>query len=221
MLEVVLENIIGLFYSLFRHDVNVVPFTRIDKRTRFEGRNRVGRGSVLIRSEVGAYSYVGNNCVLTNARVGRFCSIASNVVLVSGTHPTSQFVGTHPVFFSPTTPVGSGFVDKELFEQFRLTDNGRSIEIGSDVWIGANVTLVEGVKIGNGAIVAAGSVVTRDVEDYSIVGGVPAKHIRYRFEQSEIEALKAMKWWDWPVEKIKERAKGFASIEQLLKDECK
>ena len=74
--------------------------------------------------------------------------------------------------------------------------------IGNDVWIGANVSILPGVYIGDGAVIAAGAVVTKDVEPYAIVGGVPAKVIRYRFSPKEIYILLKIKWWDWSVEEV-------------------
>ena len=76
--------------------------------------------------------------------------------------------------------------------------------IGNDVWIGEHVLILPGVQIGDGAVIAAGSVVTKNVSDYEIVGGVPARHIRNRFTDERIRELKRIKWWDWPLDKIKE-----------------
>ena len=78
------------------------------------------------------------------------------------------------------------------------------IIIGNDVWIGAKSTIMSGVKIGHGAIVAAGAVVTKDVQPYSVVGGNPAKHIKFRFDERQIEKLLEINWWDWEESKIKE-----------------
>jgi hypothetical protein len=80
------------------------------------------------------------------------------------------------------------------------------IIIGNDVWIGAKSTIMSGVKIGHGAIVAAGAVVTKDVQPYSVVGGNPAKHIKFRFDEKQIEKLLEISWWDWEESKIKEEA---------------
>ena len=84
--------------------------------------------------------------------------------------------------------------------------------IGNDVWIGSNVIILPGVKVGDGAILSAGAVVSKNVEPYSIVGGVPAKHIKYRFPKAMREAFLRIKWWDWPVEKIKENIRNDTEI---------
>ena len=78
----------------------------------------------------------------------------------------------------------------------------RPITIGNDVWIGARAMVMDGVEVGDGAIVAANAVVTKDVPPYAIVGGVPAKVIRYRFAPEKIEALQLLQWWSWPLEEI-------------------
>jgi acetyltransferase-like isoleucine patch superfamily enzyme len=80
------------------------------------------------------------------------------------------------------------------------------IRIGNDVWIGAKATIMSGVNIGHGSIVAAGSLVTKDVEPYSIVGGNPAKHLKYRFDKNQIDDLLDIAWWNWNESKIKENA---------------
>ena len=83
-------------------------------------------------------------------------------------------------------------------------DNKGDIVIGNDVWIGYGAVIFAGVTIGDGAIIGTRAVVTKDVPPYTIVGGVPAKPIRKRFSDDDIAALLKMKWWDWPVEQIKE-----------------
>ena len=88
--------------------------------------------------------------------------------------------------------------------------------IGNDVWIGLNVIIMRGVVIGDGAVVAAGSIVTSNVEPYSIVAGIPAKHIRFRFSDYQIRKLKEIKWWDWEENKIKENVELFYSIDAFI-----
>ena len=90
------------------------------------------------------------------------------------------------------------------------------VEIGHDVWIGTNVTILPSVKIGNGAIIAAGAVVTKDIPDYAIVGGVPAKVLKYRFSDDEIKRLNQSKWWEWPDEKIKRHINKFSAPEDFF-----
>lgn len=97
----------------------------------------------------------------------------------------------------------------------------RRINIGNDVWLGANTVILPKVTIGDGAKIAAGVVVNRDGEPYSIVGGVPAKLIKYRFSEDRIDKLMKIKWWEWPNEKIFSNLKQFNDIDEFLKDSIK
>ncbi|WP_245458437.1 CatB-related O-acetyltransferase [Mesorhizobium sp. M8A.F.Ca.ET.057.01.1.1] len=81
--------------------------------------------------------------------------------------------------------------------------------MGNDVWVGARATILSGVNIGNGAVVAACSVVTKDVEPYAIVAGNPARFVRYRFSEDTIAAMQKIRWWDWPIERIKQENAAF------------
>ncbi|MCM1182637.1 MAG: CatB-related O-acetyltransferase [Roseburia sp.] len=93
----------------------------------------------------------------------------------------------------------------------------KRIKIGNDVWLGKNVIITNGADIGNGVIAGAGAVITKDVPDYAIVGGVPARIIRYRYEKEQIEALNKIAWWDWSDDEIRERYDDFyLSIEQFI-----
>ena len=129
--------------------------------------------------------------------IGKFCSIACGAkFLFNSANHTLRSLSTY-IF-----PV--------LFEEWGLDvgripeawDNKGDIVVGNDVWIGYEAVILAGVTIGDGAIVAARAVVTKDVPPYTIVGGVPARPIRARFSQPEIDQLLALRWWDWPAEKI-------------------
>ena len=97
-------------------------------------------------------------------------------------------------------------------------DNRGDIVIGSDVWIGYEAAVLSGVTIGDGAIIGARAVVTKDVPPYTIVGGVPARHIRRRFDEETIARLMALRWWEWPYERIKE---NLSAIQSGRMDELK
>ncbi len=179
----------------------------------FEGKNVIGNNTKF-SGKIGRGSYIGQNCFI-NASIGRYCSISNNVSVVSGKHPVSEFVSTHPCFYSTKKQAGFTYVTKDLFKENPKKD-GVSVIIGNDVWIGYGAIILSGVTIGDGAVVAAGAVVNRDVEPYSVVGGVPAKLIKKRFEDEDIDSLLKLKWWDMPEEWIKENASEFGNVKRLV-----
>ena len=138
------------------------------------------------------FDFVGDKLI-----IGKFCMIASDVTFImNGANHLSDAITSFPfaIFGKDWSNAMEG---KEY-------PNKGNIVIGNDVWIGYGATIMPGVTIGDGAIVASKSVVTKDVEPYSIVGGNPAKEIRKRFSKEEIKELLELKWWDWPIEKITE-----------------
>jgi acetyltransferase-like isoleucine patch superfamily enzyme len=182
-----------------------------------EGNNVFGE-NVRFKGEIGYGSYIGNNSVL-NAKIGRYCSISSNVVSVSGIHPSSTFVSTHPSFYSTKKQAGFSYVKEDLFcEDVFVDEKRRVVEIGNDVWIGSNVLLMPGIHIGDGTIVASGAVVTKDIPPYSIVGGVPAKIIRMRFTSSQVEILQSFEWWNRDPDWIKNNVQYFSDIEVFIRE---
>ncbi|WP_262420306.1 CatB-related O-acetyltransferase [Flagellimonas meishanensis] len=181
-----------------------------------EGKNAFGKNSAIVGSKIGFGSYIAEGAKLAKANIGRYCSIGQNVDCIFGRHPANTFVSTHPSFFALKTPVGFTYADKQYFEEFAARhEGGFSITIGNDVWIGANVSLMDGIIIGDGAIVAANALVTKDVEPYTIVGGVPAKPIKKRFTENQIKFLLQLKWWEKPASWIEEHASYFRNIEAL------
>lgn len=174
--------------------------------TEFSNYNTVYKYARVRDAKFGSYSYVGRESQVYSATVGNFTSIGPQVLIGLGEHPSQKFVSTHPMFYSMRGQSNPVIVDKELFDEFPIT------EIGNDVWIGARAVVKTGVKIGDGAIVAAGSVVTKDVEPYAIVGGVPAKLIRYRFDDETIEQLIQSKWWEKDIVWLKKNKEAFLDI---------
>ncbi|MFN8295935.1 MAG: CatB-related O-acetyltransferase [Chitinophagales bacterium] len=154
-------------------------------------------------SSIGSYSYVAESSEISSATVGKFCSIGAEVLIGVGKHPPN-FISTSPVFYSILNKqLGFSFSDKQLFEEFSRC------KVGNDVWIGSRVMILDGITIGDGAIIAANSVVTKDIPPYSVVGGVPAKLIKMRFDDATIEKLLQEKWWDWNIEDIKKKLPFF------------
>lgn len=173
--------------------------------------NIVFRYANLHNVVLGDYSYIGEKSIFLNTVIGKYCSIAGNVKCGLGNHPSKNFVSSHPVFYS-LNPILDGitFADKQYFEEYSNTI------IGNDVWIGENATIIAGVVIGDGAIIASGALVTKDVPAYAIVGGVPAKKIKYRFEEEEIAFLLKLKWWDLDKAIIKKNFLLFHDIKKLM-----
>ena len=200
---------------LRRHSVVVDKKARFNRRTRFGGCNKIGKGTIIGGTEIGRFSYIGCNCNLSDASIANFTSIGSNVAVVTSSHPTERYVSTSPAFFSTRRQSVRTFADKDTFNEHRTID-GRSVIIGNDVWIGNNVLIKGGVRIGDGAIVAMGAVVTKDVEPFAIVGGVPARIIKYRFEKEQIEELQRIEWWNMPDEWLAAHANDFNNIDRFL-----
>jgi len=135
------------------------------------------------------HTYIQKRTTIFNADIGKFCSIASGVSIGPGVHKTDG-LSTHPVFYLYNVTLIKKFSDRDLFITSKRTT------IGHDVWIGEKAIVLDGVTIGIGAIIAAGAVVTKDVAPYAIVGGVPAKQIKFRFKESEIDSLLKSEWWN-------------------------
>ena len=142
------------------------------------------------------YSYGNVNVKWQDAklRVGKFCSVANNVTIYLGGNHRTDWVTTYPF----------GHINKEVFKHDGLGHPATrgDVVIGNDVWIADNVTIMSGVRIGDGAVIACNSHVVKNVEPYSIVGGNPARHIKYRLRAEQIKKLLVIKWWDWSEEKI-------------------
>lgn len=162
----------------------------------------------LTQVKIGRFSYICSGAHITNTSIGAFCSLGGNVSIGGGLHPLDM-VSTSPLFLK-----GRNIFRRNLAE-FNY-DSSKHVEIGNDVWIGNDVYIKSGVTIGDGAVIGAHAVVTRDIEPYAIVVGVPAKLLRYRFSLEIITGLLDMKWWDWPIEKIQSNAQLFNMPEKLI-----
>ena len=182
------------------------------------GNNKIGSDCSLNNSILGFASYCGKNCHLENTKIGNYTSIASNVDIINGNHPTRKFVTTHPFAYSNSLKnIGFNFNKNLNFISNNVIENNFTAISGNDVWIGENVKILNGVTIGNGAIIGTGAVVVKNVSPYSIVGGVPAKLIRYRFKEEDIKFLEEFKWWDKDINWIKKHSKLFSEIELFKK----
>lgn len=168
------------------------------RKCAFEGKNKIYEYATVMNASIGRGTYIGPRSKLDTCKIGRYCSIGPDVLVLPGAHPLDGRLSTHPCFYSTLRQAGFTYVDQQSFDEISFCDSRNEVivEIGSDVWIGARVIIVGGVKIGHGAVIAAGSIVTKDVEAYSIVAGVPAKHSRYRFEEAKRTECLRVCWWE-------------------------
>lgn len=178
-----ISNKAEIIGSTFLGDIMVADHAAI-RYTYLHGEISIGDYTTLNGPNIDIYAQH------TPVTIGKFCSIARNVSIQSHNHNFRR--------------LSTYFVNKNLFggsESEDITSKG-TIEIGNDVWIGAHSVILSGVKIGNGAIIGANSVVSKDIPDYAIAVGSPAKVVGLRFQQSIVDKLLLEKWWDWPLEKI-------------------
>ena len=181
-------------YFDYKNGVKVSFWASGIHHVEFEGGNIVPENCGFSdRTKLGFRTTLGtNNFFGGKVTIGKYCQIGRDVAF----HPTN-----HPITF-PTTYVNSQLFGGEL----KSLKTEKSITLGHDIWVGHGVIILAGVTVGNGAILAAGSIITKDVEPYSIVAGNPARLIRKRFSDQSIEELEKLKWWDLSdqeLEKIK------------------
>ena len=159
-------------------------FSRGLQNVKFEGANAVpDRCNFSGKIEVGYATTLGyNNFLHGDISIGKYCQFGADIAIHTTNHPINYL---------------STYINSNLFngELKRLKQTKRTI-IGNDVWIGHNALIMGGIKVGNGVIIAAGSVVTKDIEPYSIVAGIPAKEIKKRFSNEIIKEVEELKWWD-------------------------
>lgn len=179
------------------------------------GRNCYLGGGTIKNGVIGRHSYIAEGYMLDNAKIGCFCSIGHNLKVIASTHP-QHYVSTSPIFYLKKWTCKESFVNEDRFTD-KLKTGGYSVILGNDVWIGDNVLIKGGCRIGDGAIVGMGSVVTKDVPPYSIVGGVPAKVIRFRFSEEQINQLLSIRWWDKDDEWIRNHAEYMDDIDKFLR----
>lgn len=176
-------------------DCRLGPWTEVGARTK------------LCETMMGDYSYICNDGDVIYTTIGRFCSIAASARINPGNHPLHRAALHHFTYRSAAFDLGED--DPEFFNWRRQSP----VAIGNDVWIGHGVTIMPGVTIGDGAAIGSGAVVTKDVEAYMIVAGIPAKPLRRRFDDATCAKLDRLKWWDWPQDTLKARMNDFRNLD--------
>lgn len=191
------------------------PFScKINPNTLIEGQN-IFHSNSYIRGTIGFGSYIGENALILG-KVGRYCSIGNDVKVICGRHPyTYPYATTSPMFFSLSKQNGRTFAQIQEFEENTNAEGEFPVVIGNDVWINSHVRIVSSVKIGHGAVLLAGSVITKDVPPYAIVGGIPAKVIKYRYSDEDRAFLLNLQWWNKPQEWLRDNYKALLNIEKL------
>lgn len=216
------KAIIKQKYISFKYRVKLDNNITVSLSTQFEGKSVVNRNCNISGSYIGLGTFIAPNSQLIQAKIGRFCSIGQNVQTRFGMHPSRKFVSTHPAFFSLQKQAGFTFVEEQCFEEHKYVDKEKKyfVEIGNDVWICNDVRIMDGVRIEDGAIIGLGSIVTKDIEPYSINVGIPAKKIGYRFNEEQRKFLLKFKWWERDFEWIKANADYFRDIDEFVLKEC-
>tara|TARA_B100000989_G_C19448752_1_gene430738 strand:- start:18 stop:683 length:666 start_codon:yes stop_codon:yes gene_type:complete len=184
---------------------SIVPSYFFQSRGLIIEKNVVFQNWNIFKS-IGNFTFIGKNTYIENCQsIGSYCSISFDVKIGLKNH-NLHTISTSPFFYKKS----KGWVENDILL------NRNPVIIENDVLISSNVLILEGVKIGNGSVVAAGSVVNKDVPPYSIVGGIPAKVIKYRFDEKTINKLISSEWWTYDFEKIKELKKDFDNPNDFL-----
>lgn len=172
---------------------------------------KINSGATIVDSTIGRYTYTCYDDEIVNCEIGQFCSISDDVIIGGAEHPI-EWVSTSPVFQNVKH---SG--PKKRFSKHNFEGIARTV-IGNDVWVGKRVIIKAGIKIGDGAVIGAGAVVTKDVPPYAAVAGVPAKVLKYRFDEETIALLLKSKWWDLSDEELEKKADNITNVHAFLKE---
>lgn len=211
-----LKHLIKYIFHKLKHrrQLSFSVSSVISMQSTFEGYNKIGP-NCFFSGKMGIGSYIAEHSLI-EGKIGRYTSIAPYCQIVTGVHPFSYpFASTSPMFFSLAKQTGHTFADKQNFTEFRYAEDNYPVVIGNDCWIGQRATIISGITIHDGAMILAGAVVTKDVPPYAIVGGVPAKILRYRYNKETIEYLLKLKWWDKSTKWLKNNWSLLCNIDKL------
>lgn len=163
---------------------------------------------ILNHSQIGSYTYICRHALIQNTTIGNYCSISHELICGLGKHPLDMF-STSPLFYRKRNTFNIQVVEANSdFVEYA------PVHIGNDVWIGARVIIMDGVSVGDGAVIAAGAVVTKDVPPYAVVGGVPAKIIKYRHSVERQRILQDSKWWELPPKEAYQKMAYFNNLDR-------
>ena len=200
----------GMVKYFFNPKISNLSF--VSANNRIDPRAVIYRMVKMKSSSIGRYSYVGNDTDVECADIGQFCSISDHCRIGMGGHTLSH-ISSCPLFTQRINGCQEQWVDQDI----HAVEEKRAV-LGNDVWVGSHVLINGGVTVGHGAVIGAGAVVVKDVPPYAIVGGVPAKVIRYRFSTEVIEKLLELQWWNLPDETLKEHISLFQQDSFTVED---
>ena len=196
-----------LFSSIIGISSTIGDFSTI-RESRIDDFCQIQRHCDIMRTRIGRYTCLERMSVAHDVEIGSFCAISWNVSMGGDNHDFHQPT-IHPFYYNSTFGIEE---NPELKKQQDILEaQEEPCKIGNDVWIGCGVIINRGITIGNGACIGAGSVVTRDVPPYAVVVGTPARVIKYRFDESVIDRLQKVAWWNWPVDVLKANRHLFKS----------
>ena len=167
----------------------------------------VGERCVMQETFMDDYSYICQDGIAWAARIGKFVNIAAQARINATNHPLTRATLHHFTYRSDDY-----WPNAERDESFFDWRRENAVVVGHDVWIGHGATLLPGVTVGDGAVIGAGAVVSRDVDAYTIVGGVPARMLRRRFPERTAERLQRLAWWDWSHDALRRALPDFRAL---------
>lgn len=210
----ILHFVKGTIKNIFNPRVSL--FAIVSSNNRIAKSAYIYRGVKIKNSDVGEHTYIAANTDVEKAIIGKYCSIADHCRIGMSGH-SLDYLSTSPIFTRTINALQERWIESDIL--LHKSEEER-VFIGNDVWVGSHALIKGGIHIGDGACIAAGAVVVKDVPPYAIVGGVPAKVIRYRFSQDVIEELLHLKWWDMDEDFLK-RHIAFFQTDRIEVDSIK